>query len=596
MPKIKKELDALTSSSLKRVNYENMAIRNSKKVPEEYRTLKKAKNRGNGCLLFLFILFLAAAAGFYYFSSQQKPQVKNSLELKIENPSEIISGDQVTYLIKYKNLDDVALQKMELSVKWPNGFYYDESSQAPRDDSATIWDLPDLAVGGEATLEIKGQLVGNVDEILKGSFVMQYQPVNFNSDFNSKLEVETRIKESKLSLLLEGVEKTMVGTEQEYKIKCKNLTTEELPGLLDILYPDDFTVASVDPKKDGDYWTLDLKAEEEKTITIKGSFDKDSTATQLLVVELGNKVNDKFRRMARAEKNIAVINPSFSVKLQVNNKFENQTVNWGDTLNYQLEVTNNSESDLSDIKISSLLDGQVLDWASLNITDNSGQLDNNTIIWDKQKNQDLALWPKGVTKNFSWNVKVLSKPVSERMLDNVVKINIEGLDNWEQVQPALVLTVGENIKFNAGVYWELTGRRVGSGVIPPKVGAETQYLVVWSLVETTGKFNSIIAESDLPPGVEYVSLTDVQEGSLSFDEATRTLSWEISDMKNIILPTIVSFMIKIEPKLADQGQALTLLNPITVTAKGLEEVVMRSKLINTSDVVADSTQSVGIVQ
>ncbi|MDQ5938680.1 MAG: hypothetical protein QG642_370, partial [Patescibacteria group bacterium] len=133
MPKLKKDLDSIQSPSLKRVSYENMAIRNSKKVPEEYRTMKKAKSRGNGCLLFLFILFLASAAGFYYFSSRQPAQVDNSLELSVVNPSEIVSGDQATYVIKYKNLDDVALQKMELSVKWPNGFYYDESSAQARD-------------------------------------------------------------------------------------------------------------------------------------------------------------------------------------------------------------------------------------------------------------------------------------------------------------------------------------------------------------------------------------------------------------------------------------------------------------------------------
>ena len=277
---------------------------------------------------------------------------------------------------------------MELCVKWPNGFYYDESSQKPRDDSATIWDLPDLAVGQEASLEIKGQLVGNIDEVLKSVFVMQYQPANFNSDFNSKVEVETKIKESKLSLIVEGVEKTMVSTEQEYKIKGKNLTKEDFSGLLDILYPDDFTVVSVDPQKDSDYWMLDLKAEEEKIITIKGSFDTDSKVAQLLVVEIGNKVNDKFRRLARAEKNIAVINPNFSVKLQINNKLENQIVNWGDSLDYQLEITNNSESDLSDVKISSLLDGQVLDWDSLEITDNNGQRDNNTISGTSKKIQN----------------------------------------------------------------------------------------------------------------------------------------------------------------------------------------------------------------
>ena len=596
MPKLKKDLDSVQSPSLKRVSYENLAIRNSRKVPAEYRTMKKAKHRSGGCLTFLFILFLASAAGFYYFSSQQKPKVQNSLEMTIENPAEIVSGDQATFLIKYKNLDDIALQKMELSVKWPNGFYYDESDKQPRDDSATIWDLPDLAVGQEATLEIKGQLVGNVDDLLKSSFVMQYQPANFNSDFNSKVEVETKIKESKISLSIEGVEKTMVSDTQEYKIKYKNLTTETLPSLIDILYPDDFTVTSVEPKKDGDYWSVDLQAEEEKVITIKGSFDADSQPEQLLVVEIGNKVNDKFRRLARAEKNIVVINPNFSIKLQINNKPENQTVNWGDELNYQLELTNNSESDLSDVKISALLDGQVLDWDTLEISDNNGQRENNTIVWDKQKNTELALWPKGLTKTFTWKAKIVSKPTPERMLDNVIKINIEGLDNWEQIKPAATLTVGENIKFNAGVYWELAGRRVGSGVIPPKVGAETQYLVIWSLVSTTGNFNTLKAETTLPPGVSFVSTTDVQEGSLSFDESTRVLSWDIDSMKNVILPTTASFMIKISPKLADQGQAITLLNPITVTAKGLEEVVMRSKMINTSDVIADSTQSVGIVQ
>ncbi len=596
MPKIKKDLDSIQSPALKRVSYENLAIRNSKKVPEEYRTMQKAKRRGSGCLFFLFILFLASAAGFYYFSTKQKAQIQNSLELAVQGPQDIVSGDQAVFVVKYKNLDDVALQKMELSVKWPNGFYYDESSQSPRDESATIWDLADLAVGQEATLEIKGQLVGNVDDILKASFVMQYQPVNFNSDFNSKVELETKIKESKISLEIDSIEKTMVGIEQELTIKYKNLTQEDLPILLDILYPDDFTVTSVEPKKDNEYWELDLKAEEEKTIVIKGSFDNDSKPDQLLVVEIGNKVNDKFRRLARAEKNIAVINPNFSVKLQINNKPENQTVNWGDELNYQLELTNNSESDLRDVKISSLLDGQVLNWNSLEMTEDNAQIENNTIIWDKQKNTELALWPKGLTKTFSWKVRVVEKPIAERMLDNVIKINIEGLDGWEQVQPALILIVGENIKFNAGVYWELAGRRVGSGVIPPKVGAETEYLVIWSLNSASGNFNTLKAESNLPPGVEFVSTTDVQEGSFSFDEASRVLSWDISKMSEVILPTTASFSIKISPKLADQGQAMTLLNPIVVTAKGLEEVVLRTKLVNTADVVADSTQSVGIVQ
>lgn len=576
-------------------NKNNRSDKESKRpVPAEYRSLVKPKRSKAGCLWFLFLLFIAAVGGFYYWNQRPTIKVNNSLELTVSGPSEIISGEQAVYKVKYKNLDLVPLKKMELSVKWPAGFYFDEASVSPSDINATTWDLADLDPGKEVEFEIKGQLVGNKDEQLTASFVLQYQPDNFSSDFNVAQEIATKINDSKLVLSLAGPDKTLINTEQEFQVKYKNLTNEIISGLsLDILYPDDLDLKGVSPNKEGDYWVVELQPNEEKVVVIKGSFASDSKTEQKFVAELGSKVNDKFRRLNRAEKNIAVINPQFSVSLKINNRPDNQTVNWGDTLRYELEVVNNSDTDINDVQITALLDGLVLDWSSL---DSIAQHDGSKLVWNKQVDKELAVWTKGQTKNFTWLIKVVNNPQADRMLDNIIKINIDGLPTWEQVVEPLTLTVGESLTFNNGIYWDLAGRRVGSGLVPPQVGVETSYLVVWSLSEETGDFNAVKVESTLPPNVSFIEETDVQEGVLTFDPDTRNLVWDLPAFDKVILPTTASFLIEIKPASADQGQAMALLNSTTVTASGLEEVKIRSKLLKTSDVVSNSKEPIGIVQ
>ncbi len=587
-----KNLDGVKVNTSRRSKIQEKEIK--RPVPSEYRSLVKPKRNRAGCLWFLFLLFIAAVGGFYYWNQRPAIKINDSLELIVTGPSEIISGDQAVYKIKYKNLDLVPLKKMELSVKWPAGFYFDESTIEPSDINATTWDLKDLNPGQEMEFEIKGQLVGNKDEELLANFIMYYQPDNFSSDFNLGQELSTKIKDSKLSLSLEGPDKTLINTEQEFQVKYKNLTNEIITGLsLDILYPADLEIKEVSQNKEGDYWPVELQPNEEKVVTIKGSFSSDAKPEQKFVAELGSKVNDKFRRLSRSEKNIAIINPQFTVNLKINNRPDNQTVNWGDTLRYELEVVNNSDTDINDVVISALLDGLVLDWSSL---DTIAQHDGSKLVWDKQVDKELSTWSKGQTKNFTWLVKVVANPQADRMLDNIIKINIEGLPAWEQVGEPVTLTVGESITFNNGIYWDLAGRRVGSGLVPPQVGVETRYLVVWSLSEQTGDFDTVKVESTLPPNVSFVEVTDVQEGELSFDSDTRNLVWDLPKFDKVILPTAVSFLIEIKPSAEDQGQAMSLLNSTIVTASGLEEVKIRSKLLKTSDVVSNSSEPIGIVR
>lgn len=611
MAKIKKRnLDAVKRAPVRRSSYEAPSIFGAKKaVPKEYQTFQKAPKRKGGCLWLLFLLFLATFAGFFYWSKKSNPIVEKSVEFSVEGPDKIISGDQAVYTVKYKNIDSVNLEKVELDVRWPNGFYFDEATIEPHDSNATTWFLEDLSPNQEVVIKIMGQLVGQKDDILSASFNLGYQPENFHSDFKEKQTIETKITDSKISLSILATDKTLSATEQQIQVVFRNLTKELIENLyIDILYPNDFEVKPFNDEGTEDdikeeiesdfilennYLKVNLEPEEEKIFSVKGSFAVDSQSEQAIVVEVGNMVDEQFRRLGRAEKNIEVFNPKFDIDFQINGKRGPQTVNWNDDLRYQLEITNYSETDMSDIKIIALVDSEVLDWDSLATI---GKYEENKIYWSSTEDESLSSWPAGETKTFTWQVKVTGDPQPARTIENIIKINVEGLSGWEQVTSPVLLTVGESLSFNNGIYWDLGGRRVGSGLLPPQVGEETQYLVVWSLPQATGVFEEVEINTTLPPEVSFIGETDVQEGELEFDLATRGLTWRLSEFNGVILPVTASFIISLKPSIEDRGEVMTLLNTSTVSAQGIEEVIVRSKAMKTSDVMADTSGSIGIVQ
>ncbi len=616
---VKRNLDAARRAPVRKKSYEAPVVRRRKReVPKEYRTMEKASKKGGGCLFFLFLIFVVALAGLIYWNKNGTTNTDESITVRVDGPKKIISGDQVVYEIEYENLDIVTLENIKLSVRWPNGFYFDEANIEPSDQNATTWYLDDLPTKQSNSLEIKGQLVGQKDDELSAIFTLEYQPVNFHSDFSVKEIIDTKISDSKIELSIDAVDKTLVATEQTINISFKNLTNRDLEDLyLDIIYPEDFVLLDelssneeeeedledfVDEEvveeesifiPEDDYWKFSLPAAIEANMVLYGVFPVDSKSQQSLIVEVGNMIDGTFRRLSQVTQDIQVVNPKFDIDFSINNEYNNPTVNWGDILRYQLEVTNLSETEFNGVVVTALLDSQVLDWEGL---DTVGIVQESNIIWTSAEDEELDIWPPGDSRIFTWQIDIIDQPVPERMIENIIKINVDGLADWEQVTTPLLVTVGEAVVFNNGIYWDLGGRRVGSGLLPPQMGESTQYLVIWSIPEATGNFDSATVVTTFPPEVKFLSETDIQEGEIIFDDDTRNLTWQIDDLDNLLLPMTASFIIEVIPTEDNVGSAMVLMNPTTLTAEGIEQVIIRSKMLKTSDVYADSSEPIGIVE
>lgn len=565
-----------------------------KKVPAEYSRLNRPTRRGGGFLVFLFILLLAAAAGFYYWNNYYPRSSGDSVKLKVTATESIISGDEVTYALEYVNQDVVALRTVELDVQWPDGFYYDSSTQNPTSETATTWSLGPLDPGQMKTLEIKGQLVGLKDQQQTAIFRLSYRPENISSDFEVTQSVTVVISQSKIDLKLEAPPKVLAGGQIELAAEIRNVTDQDLTDIdIEIIFPKDVALVSSDPGLTDNHWRGILPAGGAQSIKIQGKAADDGEGSQPWVMEIGQKSGEDVRRLLRQELPLEVIKPNFSFELKVNGQSGNMETEFGKTLNYQLKLTNASQQALSGIKVSALLDSDILDRATLKT---NGQSNGDSIVWTPAEVQELAsLAPSGEVI-IPWSINLLpSSPAGRATVDTVIALELEGLPGWQQTSPVYIVTAGQGLVFNQGLYWELGGQKVGKGNLPPVTNESTQYLVIWSLEAGSLDFDSVNASVFLGPKVSFIADDSVDEGSLQYDPATNRLAWQIDNFSSKLLPLQASFYVKLIPTDEDAGTVMTVMNPVSIVASGIQDFQAKSFSLKTSDVIAVETGDWGRV-
>jgi hypothetical protein len=102
-------------------------------------------------------------------------------------------------------------------------------------------------------------------------------------------------------------------------------------------------------------------------------------------------------------------------------------------------------------------------------------------------------------------------------------------------------------------YFAPSGDQIGRGPIPPEPGRETTYWIFWHVNGTTNTLTNARIEGTLPQGVRFTGRQTVsQNGSVSFDEISRTVTW-ISDSVSPTFPPLskvvgVAFEVGITPE------------------------------------------------
>lgn len=90
--------------------------------------------------------------------------ISTSLELEITAPQNISSGDEVNYLVVYRNVGEEDFSSVKIKVDYPEGFVYSASDPKPF-ESDNIWYLGQIPSGASGKLVINGKLEGGNDQV-----------------------------------------------------------------------------------------------------------------------------------------------------------------------------------------------------------------------------------------------------------------------------------------------------------------------------------------------------------------------------------------------------------------------------------------------
>ncbi|MEK7516805.1 MAG: hypothetical protein AAB562_04385 [Patescibacteria group bacterium] len=530
-----------------------------------------------GVTVFFALLAAVAWTGFFVF----KPYLRSggsAVKLEIEGPNEAKSGEEIAYAINYQNQERSPLAQATLTVLLPKEFTLAEANPTPTEPNT--WIIGSLDPGEQGSVTLRGTVTGEVGGLSVLQTLLTYRPANFNSDFEHAASLGTKLTSSVLTLELMGPEEATNGEPAPFEIRYRN-DGAAAAGPLEIHFSgaSHYLVESTDPQTtdDATVWRVDsLPPNEERVIKVNGSFASDAEGTNETGASIGLLADGTFLTQARATSTTKLGKGALVLTTIVNGSAADFTANPGDNLLMSVTVENASDETLRDLTIILNIEPTpetgLLDWKTLEPRDGIGARER--VRWTKREVPTLAKLNPGERTTVDASIPLNAAPAPSSTRNEQVEIWAEGaIKGRKQTLQSrrVVVRLLSDLKFQVGSrYYSDEDIAVGTGPHPPRVGQTSTYRVFWNLTNSLHALGPITVSTKLPPGVAWTGRSEANLGSLTFDSASRTVSWQIANLASPLpadapLPA-ANFEVGITPTANQAGSVITLTEPTSVTA------------------------------
>lgn len=486
---------------------------------------------------------LAVLAGLVFFFIR-KPFNSNAVEFSLSGPTEAVAGQEITYILKYRNNTESALQNASVTLFYPPDSLRldDEGSALPVSNEQ--FSIGAISPGQEEEREFKVLLLGEKGDIKNAKAILSYRPLKVASDFQSESTVGTTITSVPVSLTLVSPPNSVSGQKISYLLDYTNETGDDLTDLrLVFTYPAGFTPAVFEPSPTSGQKTWDvllLKAGEKKRIAIQGILAGTERENKTVSVVLQRKINGQYIAFGAAESSTVITQSPLSVSLIVNDSRDYVSFT-GDRLTYDLTFQNYSGQNLFGVTLSAKMEGTMFDFSTL---DSGGSFNSaaKTITWDASSIPELSSLPAGGKGSAVFRIKLKDNFPSGGLgsKDFFVRVSVtaktlsipEGDDNSELTgKDELVTRISTSPAFDQRVFAR-TAPFGGNGPLPPKVGQKTAYTVYWKLINPGNAISNAKISSLLPSGVSWENKSQVEgtSASIIFNSLRKTVEWNIDSI------------------------------------------------------------------
>lgn len=546
---------------------------------------KKGMFRNLKLFFYFIIAFFVLAivlAGYIMYSGSNTVSSSN-ISIDINGPIYVDGGQSFRFNSTIRNQNSVALEDADLIFDFPPSSFSSDGLALTR----TRIHLDRVESGSAINKSLDVVFFGAENEEKKISANLEYRLAGSNATFVKSKEYFAKISKSPIGLSLSAPKDAVSG--QKIIIKLAVVSNAEAIAKnlnMEMKYPSGFKFIASDPNpsKGNNTWAIgDLGPSQKSNITVEGILEGENSEERVFVASVGSYGNDgEMRQFGTASEKITIKKSPLNLSVLINGE-ENPSGAFyaGEMIRIDLKWTNNLSSSIKDAKIELEIKGDAYDQRSVSVAKGAYRSYDNKAVWTASSLNELASIASGSSGRTQLGFSIKNPLPVYNQGDKNFSISIEAKivgsgtsDNFEnkQIDDSVKkeIKIGSNLQ-TAGKVLHYSGAFKNTGSVPPKVGGDTFYTVVWSLANNVNDLTDTKITASLPPYVNKETLVAPEGSDLQFDEKNATITWNAGDVPagtGIIMPAKeVSFQISFTPNLTQTGESPVLINEARVSAR-----------------------------
>jgi hypothetical protein len=552
----------------------------------------------------LALIFFLGALGYVgvklYFGSGIDAQ---NVDVLINAPLAIGAGEVFDFEVVMQNKNQINMRYVDVEVQFPDGTR--SVSDIGTDYKTAKESIDTIEIGEIVKKNYGAMLFGEEGEKKEVTIFLTYKVQDSTTLFKKEKKFDVVLKSTPVRLTVTNVKEITSDQDIAFTIELVSNSTQTLKNVIvQATYPFGFMYksSSIAPQDDKKTWIIpSLAPKETLTFTLRGAVEGQNNDEKFFNFLVGLKDEETDSPQVVFTKKgttVSLARPFLELNFAIDEKdADTIVVNPDENQNATISFKNNTDSPLRNAIISLLLNGEVIQEDSIQVSDGFYQSLNDTIMWDSSTSEDLIAIPQGSSGavSFSFNgfglstKKIIINP--EALFTIEVKAN-RNLQN--QVSEIIENSVVQKIRFNTQLNLESLTQYyssvfANSGPIPPKAEQKTTYTGLISIKNTSNIVADGIVTMRIPNYVTYEGVFSPGTEQVSYDSVTRIVTWKVGDINTKtgyegISPRTLSLQVSFIPSVSQVGTSPELIQNIKFTGTDIytqEEIEKTAEPITT---------------
>ncbi len=535
-------------------------------------------------ILALLVVFIAGGALFLFLYLSTRGE---ELRISIRGRERIESGDALIIPIVFKNISRGALKEVEVVLTFPRGTTVLENGLETAAPPRITRKLEDIAPLEERSFEITARFFGHEGEekVIGSSFI--YRPEKLRARFAVAASRKFIIEHVPLAISWDTPESLKNGQEVEFRVHYTSnarVTFDNLSIRLD--YPTGFIFSEATPGAfvGNSIWNIGALAPGQGgTIIVKGVISGEEGEIKAFRGGLGefDELSKEWLPFSESSREVKIAVTPLVVRATLAGSREG-LVTPGDQLTFAVRYQNNTAFTLRNITISANLEGDIFDFSSLNIG-GGGVFDEKTrsIIWGPGNAFVLRQLEPEANGEFTFSINTRPQPSTRDGFKKNLNIKLRTAIEAAGIPQALAGTEVRSedlIQFKVRTKVLLGGKVLyngsplkNSGPLPPRVGQETSYAIVFELRNFTNDLENVLLRVAIPPNIKWLGNSSPQGIDVRFVKEASEVQWVVGNLEagiGIVRPALsFAFQVSFIPSEADIGNTVTLVSAAELSGK-----------------------------